>query len=219
MKVDDVFGEVLEEGIPLYETFGTQEIIKLLELRKATFTGFAALEKDQGFITPTVNFSTSKGQEMLRIMLFRVIEECVESFESVDPNHIKEEAIDAMNYLLSALMLDHTLFPAHRLADHMLLWSKEVYEPSNLYRLNQPLTEHDISAISICIGGKLADTFRNRAWMNRAQTTLFEGYYAFVEAAKLIMGKLFTTFSSWEEFYTFFVAKDKVLQFRLKSRY
>lgn len=210
-KVDDFFSKIGE--IPFEDPF---EWIPLLEMRHQTFLGFANIEQAKGFVAPKASFSTSRGQEMLRILLFRVIEECVESFQSTERTHLLEEAIDALNYLLSAAMLDPRVFTPESLSN-LCHSSWNQVQLQMLWKSR--LTTEDLGLISISLSGDLTDSFRNRAWMNNSQAIQFEGNEIMAIALKAVMIKLFSLFTDWSEFYRFYIAKDMVLQFRLNTSY
>jgi len=212
MKVDDYL-----EGI--YVPFLSIETVnELLVKRNLTFLAFASIENQKGFVKPTVSFSSSQGQEMLRIMLFRTLEEVVEASEAKANNHVLEELIDALNYLMSALMLDQEYFTIERMTEltYDILNNQRwiTFVPEDIV-----VSDHSILYILHLIMGRMAETFRNRAWMNQTQQTFFHGYEEAGQVYQRILHTFLVHFDSWETFYKFFVAKDNVLQFRLNSKY
>lgn len=219
-SVDHYFKDVLPNTQPVFDLLTSRQMTTtMIELRDATFTGFAALEVEKGFVKPSVNFSTSHGQEMFKIMLFRVIEECAESIQGNDETHRKEEAIDALNYLLSAIMLDRDLFPVDTIAGYLFEAAYKTFVSYPHFMLNRPLEISDLGLISYKIGAELADTFRNRAWMSNPQAIYFEGMDTVEKTFNLICVRLMQCFSTWQEFQMYYLAKDAVLQFRLKTKY
>lgn len=215
MKVDNFLsGITLDTLNPSYE-----QCLDLLDLRIETFRGFAEIEEGRGFVQPKASFSTSKGQEMLRILLFRVIEEASESYDSVDLTHAKEEAIDAVNYLMSALLLDTAFFSREVLAADLLHVAEAVFGSRGHVRVSTTIGQMSLGSLSYHIAGTLADTFRNRAWMEQSQAPYFEGAITAREVFRKVLVILLQVFESWEEFYKFFTAKDMVLQFRLSTKY
>ena len=212
MKVDDYLQEIPEVR------FSLDEVRAIVKLRDKTFRAFASIEKNNGFIRPSVSFSTSQGQEMLRIMLFRVLEEVIESSESKARLHIQEELIDALNYFMSALMIDHHYFTIDQvsaLTFTTIMNHSTWLEPGTI----EPPTYYNIYRVSYLICGRMAETFRNRAWMNQTQQSFFHGYLNAAECYTEFLSFILDYFSSWEEFHRLFVAKDMVLQFRLESKY
>lgn len=195
---------------PLEASPLTREVwADLLELRYQTFTGFATLEQDQGIVRPTVNLSTAVGQETLRLLAFRVIEELGEAHLSIDKDHYYEELIDAFNYLLSLTLLEGKVKPE-------LLVQLEVSTPV----IGKHPSRMNFSTIGYCaveLGGKLGDYLRNRPWMHHAQSTYFDG--DLVVLIKTTMETILSLFPDESTFYKYYVAKDSVLQFRLRSKY
>lgn len=181
----------------------------LLELRYQTFTGFAILEQAQGIVRPTVNLSTAVGQETLRLLAFRVIEELGEAHLAIDKDHYYEELIDAFNYLLSLTLLEGKVKPE-------LLVQLEV----STTVIGKHPSRMNYSTIGYCaveLGGKLGDYLRNRPWMHNAQSTYFDG--DLVVLIKTTMETILSLFPDESTFYKYYVAKDSVLQFRLRSKY
>lgn len=207
MNIEDVIEAVAVAPLAL----GTVQA--MMEMRRKTFLGFARIEEVQGFVKPSVSFSTSHGQEMLRILLFRCIEELGEADMSVDEKHYKEELIDSVNYLLSAVMLDPTIFTPSEVAAF-------VYEAARTGMFEgQRISEGNFWAMTRILSGKIGDSLRNRAWMSSPQDSYFAGRGEIVDALMFVLGHIFWAFRGWEEFYSYFIAKDVVLQFRLKSAY
>lgn len=184
-----------------------------LEMRHATFRGFAELEKREGFVRPTIPISTAAGQEVLRILFFRVLEELSESFLSNDEAHRKEELIDATNYLLSTALLDGDLIRIEQFAMKLAVQGEKTRYTSAVMGIEE------LGQITVMVGGHLADTFRNRAWMRGAQDLYFSGVAVYYREVLNIMDLILGGFASFQEFAAYYIAKDHVLQFRLKSGY
>lgn len=181
----------------------------LINLRFETFQGFAKIEADRGFVQPKVNLSTTHGQETIRLLAFRVIEELGEAHLSVDKDHYYEELIDAFNYLLSLTFLEGKIYP--ELTTQL--------EASTL-ALGKRSSKMDFSLIGYCaveLGGKLGDFLRNRPWMNNAQSTYFDG--DLVKLIKTTLESILSLFPDSATFYKYYMAKNSVLQFRLRSKY
>lgn len=212
MKVDDYILTIEEVR------FSSDAIHDLVVRRDKRFKEFAGIEENNGFVRPSVSFSTSQGQEMLRIMLFRVLEEVVESSESEAQLHIQEELIDALNYFMSAVMLDDLFFTVNKMAEltyGTILNHRTWREPGDI----EPPGYYSISKIAELVAGRMAETFRNRAWMHQTQQSFFHGYRNAAECYVDFLSFVLDYFTGWEEFHRLFVAKDMVLQFRLESKY
>lgn len=205
-----------DEEVPKYST---EVWLELLQMRMKTFQGFAALEEKAGLVQAKVSFSSPRGQDILRLMMFRVLEEFAESHLSQDPTHFKEEAIDALNYLLSAIMLDQTLFPMEDLCQRMNRLTIKADDLSWGIMASRAVTALNLAELVIQICGHLPDTFRNRAWMENSQNAYFEGVDEVYSTLSSAMVHVFKSFDNWPEFYKYYVAKDRVLQFRLASKY
>lgn len=190
----------------------------LIDRRIKTTMAFFELEKHKGLIIPGTHIHTSKGQEMVRLLMFRVLEESAESVLSTSVEHLREEAIDAFNYLLSIMILDQQTFPKSRLIEVMINLVKMVNE-SESSPWGEPLTPSDLGQFTLLFGGHLADTLRNRSWMNNAQDPYFSGVNALLETLIKVGGRLLTVFPVFGMFVEYYVAKDNVLQFRIKSNY
>lgn len=186
---------------------------QLLDLRVKTYRGFAELEKTKGFLQPEASLNTAMGQEMARILLFRTLEEIGESYLSDDPDHIKEEAVDAVNYLLALHALDPKTLDRERLVTAL------GYSLPGDSNWNLAMSREVIGEITVRVGGRLGDLFRNRAWMEHAQDTHFVGLSELMMTIRFVMSHLIGTCVDFDEFCRFYVAKDQVLQFRLRSKY
>lgn len=187
---------------------------RMIAMRRETFMGFLTIEQTNGFVKAKVSLATSHGQEMVRIISFRVLEELAEAIQSENDDHYYEELIDAFNYLLSLFLLGEIQHPA--LAQQLTELCYDVWSRSNHYTIER-LTEAHIGKAAIILGARLGDLLRNRAWMQNAQNTYFDAnlfqvlYWLFF----LILNR----FKSFEQFYCYYIAKDSVLQFRLRSQY
>lgn len=187
----------------------------MFRCRQATYRGFAKLEAEKGFLKPTCSLATAMGQEMARILFMRFLEELTESSVSLDRTHRLEELIDALNYLWSIAIID-SAFPlsllTHDLAEE---WSRQFRSHTETTAY---ISDANLGYFLRQLGGSL-ETFRNRAWQHSPQSLYFDGYSKLQDTLLTITCDLTGHFGSWEEFYQLFIAKDKVLQFRLRSNY
>lgn len=182
---------------------------ELMNRRFTTFQGFAEIESSKGFVQPKVNLSTTRGQETIRLLSFRVLEELGEAHLSVDPDHYYEELIDAFNYLVSLTFLEGKIQP--ELLVQLEASTKAIGKHQS--RMNFAL----IGYCTVELGGKLGDFLRNRPWMNQPQNTYFDG--DLVKLIKTTLDSILSLFPDQVTFYRYFCAKDSVLQFRLRSKY
>lgn len=183
----------------------------LIEFRRQTWTGFASIEAERGFVKPKVSPATSQGQEIIRILCFRVLEELAEAFTSEDRDHYMEELIDAFNYLLSIFLLSGKQSPD--LPEYLYSVSAGALGS----RRGKKIQQTDLGYVTVILGAELGDLLRNRAWMNNSQNTYFDGdLFKILEPIFILIWSFFDDYVS---FWQYFVAKDSVLQFRLKSKY
>lgn len=178
---------------------------QLFRMRQTTFYGFCERERQQGFLNPPVSLALAHGQEMARILMFRTLEEFVEAMLATDPDHILEELIDALNYLWSLMCLDPNV-----------AWSEIEFQPVFLER--HPVCVTELGELSLMLAAT-TELFRNRAWMEHAQDVYFGGGLQFKQAITACTHLILAHFNDWDEFWRYYVAKDRVLQFRLKSNY
>lgn len=199
-------------------------MMKMLEMRRITYSGFAMLEADKGFLTPTISLHTTKGQEALRLLMFRVIEEVIESVMADERAHALEEAIDAINYLWSMLIVDPKIFQERSTASFLALVFTDPIEvmrdsSPGLFSHIHSLTNDHVSHIVQWLAGDVGDLLRNRAWMNNSQSIYFEGSNVLLLSIVRVTRVLYNLFESWDEFAEYYYAKDMVLQFRLRTNY
>lgn len=181
----------------------------LLALRTETFTAFAELESKQGFLQPKVSIRTTQGQEMVRILAFRVLEELGEAHMSTSSDHYYEELIDALNYLLSIFVLTGEHDPLMHPSLARLF--EEAHRPATR------LTRMQLGDVVILLGAQLGDLLRNRSWMQNTQNPYFDA--SLLEITAPVFSLIFANFDTFEKFWQFFIAKDNVLQFRLRTQY
>jgi len=207
MNIRDYWPISTEElSIPTWE--------KMLTMRLQTFQGFANIEKDRGFIQPKIHIHTSQGQEVIRMLCFRFLEEVGEAFESGEDDHYYEELIDAFNYIVSILLLAGEVPTdlAAKLTSVCIVLQSETARS-----MEKDLTPASIGWMTISLGAKLGDSLRNRAWMNNSQNTFVD--LDLFEFLLPIFSFIICLFPDFKTFYSYFVAKDSVLQFRLRSKY
>lgn len=206
MNIQD-YWPVQDPPAPTAETWA-----QMLKMREATFRGFATIEEKKGVIRPTVNLGTPHGQEVLRLLVFRCLEELGEAYLADNDDHYYEELIDAFNYLLSLFVIEKdSSFTQDKLFPHLALLSRVF--GARKQRMNLAY----IGQITVDLGGRLGDYLRNRPWMHNAQSTYFDG--DLVQLLENPIAYFFQLFPSFGTFWKYYVAKDAVLQFRLRSQY
>jgi hypothetical protein len=189
--------------------------MEFCQMRRNTFLGFARLEASRGFINPAVSVRTSQGQEIVRILALRVLEEIGEAYQSSEEAHFLEELIDAFNYLLSL----HQYFGIQdeQIVSYLMTVSKESLGTRYRDEHRLPFLLNRIGEITLALGATLGDSLRNRAWMVHTQNSYFDG-----DLEKIfypVYHTIFSYFEDFEHFASYFIAKDRVLQFRLRSKY
>jgi len=193
----------------------------LLNRRRSTFLGFCELERRKGFLSPPTSLAMPAGQEMARLLMFRCIEEFVESIDSESEDHKLEELIDSLNYAMGLLLLDpeSTPVPLYLSDLRHVIWygSDDSVDEYDDEWSDPPSVEHLAHLTYNLV--LVTDQFRNRAWMENAQDVYFAGRDALVRAVIGTIHRLLEYFPDWETFWRFFVAKDNVLQFRLRTGY
>lgn len=201
-----------EESAPAWST--------LLTIRRRTYQDFAALESSRGFLTPQISLDSTKGQEMVRILLLRGIEELMEAVDSLTTEHYLEEHIDALNFFMVVSIID----PSIEVDDPALSHSfhRGWMESSAMMKREYLSRDHHrdfVWTILLSMNGIL-QKLRNRPWQQNTQSTYFDGLGAlsnFNRVLGLSMSMLFR--GSWDDFVHYFLAKDNVLQFRLRTKY
>ena len=151
-------------------------------------------------------------------MFFRVLEELAESVLAEDPEHKKEEVIDAMNYLMSAVTIQGTQEAREKYAQVAFNWSKLLYAEGEK-RFPTYMDRYQLGTITEELGGKVCNFLRNRAWMKQSQDIYFSGDFQLRVSFGIIMSTMFASFIDWDDFAWFWWAKHKVLQFRLETNY
>ena len=208
MKVDDFFPIQVPT---ILEEVSEVAVAELMAIRRMTFMGFVKVEQTRGFMKPNASISSSHGQEMVRTLLIRGLEELGEADEANEETHVKEEAIDAINFLMSILIFDPSLDPRPMNQAFLAGWD---FDPDRPFMTREALLY--ILEASFPLLAKL----RNRAWQNNPQSTYFDGYLELCDFANEVGFLASMAFGhDWPDFVSYFLAKDKVLQWRLKTKY
>lgn len=203
MNIKDYMGGLAETPV-----LSDESLDQLIQVRMKTFFGFMEREHSKGIMFAPFDLRTPKGQDVARLLFWRCIEEYAEAINSKDIEHRLEELIDAFNYAAAG-------FAATNDTDKSYKPTVKDWDP--WFRGEDP-TEHRLGKLSRNLAN-VTETFRNRAWMENAQSSYFDGLGEYRAALLYAMKTCAAGFHNWDEFWRFFMAKDAVLQFRLKSNY
>lgn len=214
MNVDDVLAKYQDHDT--YRLLTLQLVITMMQARKATFIGFQTIEREKGLLNADVSIHSPKGQEMIRILLFRGLEETVEAFCSTSRNHVLEELIDAFNYFSSIPFLNGW-GQEEEILKRMSAKFFHRFDVVESFK-GAPLKVDAVGFIAVSTG-KFTDRLRNRAWMNHSQDAYLDAWKEYEEMLDKILSYILPCFLSFSEFAAFFMAKDEVLQFRLRTMY
>lgn len=196
---------------------------ELVSRRHDKVSRFREIESRKGLLGNGTDLSLDSptGQDLFRLFLFRMLEELVESYEAVDPDHIKEEFIDALNYLFTAMFLDEKYFsPAvvTRALDELIV--EDMADGMFFTRFGKiPQLSTELLGHITILTMQIPEYFRNRSWMHNAQDYVFTGREQVITLLRELFMIGISLFATYDEFHRFFLAKDNVLDFRLKSKY
>lgn len=199
---------------------------QVLLRREQTFTGFCQIEQNQGGLNPSENLSGTRGQECIRIIFARVLEELTEAADANDPQHFMEELIDVVNYATSMIFFKYSgrqevIEEVIAGIDHLFSEKKisGCLSPTHFSGIHQhPVYTRTIPSICLAFSELLAK-LRNRSWQNGSQHPCFMGQMELVNAVLTVWSEVFEYFPNRMSFLELFLAKDMVLQFRLQSNY
>lgn len=206
MNVNDV-----EITIPARDPDEHETWVYLLKRRRSTYQGFAVIEEQGGgILSPQLSLATARGQEAIRVLVMRVLEELMEAEESTEAEHFEEELIDALNYAWVLLIGD----PTFKVVENESVTRFLSYSWRNR-EFGDDVTTCDLFRAS----GELLETLRNRAWQHNAQSLYFDGWPVLVSFVLRVSRYVFSRFKDWPSFWKMFLAKDEVLKFRLSTSY
>lgn len=216
MNIRDFWDEAIPQSM---EIPGAEAWQAILACRASTYRGFAKVEEIHGLVNLDIRLDTAPGQDVLRTMTMRGLEEMLESAGSFDPDHRLEELIDALNFFLNLAVMDKTIDLGRLVQD----LSSQFYGFGIVDPLSEPLvwtTEINYALIDALTDmAPMLARLRNRSWQNSPQSTFFDGWPETCNFLSSVCYRLLNFFPSWESFVRYFMAKDRVLQFRIKSQY
>ena len=196
------------------------ELHRLLAERQQVYQGFAALEADQGFLKPEMSLVTKAGQDGLRLLWARAIEEVLEATDAHDRHHILEELIDALNYFLAMYVFDPKMDLAE-LAEQIQAQIWQIYRTeANLQTTTRALwTAKDVLDTALGGANSVLERLRNRSWQQSVQSSYFDGTNELQTYIVNVFYVIRLVFATNEEFFRYYWAKHEVLIFRLGSGY
>jgi hypothetical protein len=202
--------------------------LRLFEQRRITYRGFASLEEHQGFLKIEQSLASAKGQEMVRILFARGIEEMLESRDSQDQFHFQEEMIDSLNYLMAIPLLDpyYNTVAADLAQACCAGFDSSMMNVLRFMKWEQVYSNYDQAGTQALLAildsaNLMLEKLRNRAWQNSPQSTYFDGWPTVIQFLSTVIRAIGKTafWGDWTKFVEFFMAKDAVLQFRIRSKY
>lgn len=204
--------DYMEELGPAPE-LSLSSLAELVNRRRDTFMGFMEREHDKGISFVPFDLRTTKGQDVARLMYWRCLEEYAEAVSAKTQEHRLEEIIDSVNYAMG-IWACHDFPTARYLGDlHNSLTS--VYKNQ---RVRCIPTRHRLGEL-VYVFANVTEVFRNRSWMENAQDSYFVGHSQYIRSLEQAISNMAEYFLDWDEFWKYFMAKDMVLQFRLRSNY
>lgn len=215
MNIRDDGMWVNTQDIPLELQIGTPKGWRhVLKHRTETFRGFAAVEEKNGLLHPEMKVNSSGAQDVIRLFLMRGLEEAIEARDSIERDHFYEEMIDSFNFLSSIFIMDPEL-PLEAFSQALYRgWRDEEKDVSYFFDMNHHIV------MTLVHAGPLLEKLRNRSWQQNAQSTYFDGIPQLIEFAQWVGGSFCVAFNhDWEQFIQYYLSKDNVLQFRLRSMY
>lgn len=209
----------------------------LLSRRLSSFQGFFATEmKNNPSIQQRITFNTAAGQDYARGLLFRVIEEVGEALEANSRDHRYEELIDAVNYLFAVVLMDHKMYTPEELT--RILRNTTLYGPAPVPASLYPeggfpvelhstpligwtpqLTTAILGEVAYFCSTYIGNSLRIRSWTAAPQDIYFAGRPMLTVTLTQVLSRILQFFPDFTTFYRYYVAKDDVLKFRLRSKY
>lgn len=187
--------------------------LEMLIRRRNSFNGFCEVENGQGGIDPKESLVTPAGQNYVRQLFARTMEELLESFDSRDEVHRREELVDALNFGSSMVFLNDS---------RMVAVGKYAAELEKRLNTAEYGVDWDAKKLFLEVGLAFDPTLqllRNRSWQSSTQHQYFLGENTLRESVLDLWVIIARQFESRAAFEHMFFAKDLVLQFRLRTNY
>jgi hypothetical protein len=213
IRTSGMFPEVLDEVFDYPSEAAFEELFKL---RIRTYQAFAEIEKGKGLLKPVMNLASTHGQEAVRILTQRGLEELAEAYDSIERDHFLEELIDAINYFwVLAIIEGKGNSPLDYIIGEMI---NDLNDHVHDWPGNSGLTTRHIGQAVVDLN-PVFEKLRHRAWMVNPQNQYFDGYPEITSFLCKNLCLVMDQFKDWSEFVQFYIAKDNVLQFRIQTKY
>lgn len=214
MNIQNYLGSSFDEIGPMSRR---DRVGDMITTRMAVFTRFGELEvTNRGRAQIFMPLWSKAGQDVARNFLMRSLEEVMEAADSLDPDHVKEELIDSLFYLISIWVMDPGLNPTEDLPDFLTSVFNEI--PSVSWGQGAKVTYH-FSEEFLWAMSRFLETLRNRTWQRSVQQPYFNGLDSFKILIWTWMREYLPLFDSEDQFFAFCKAKHQVLIFRLDTNY
>lgn len=228
-----LLGEGLAELSP-------EAIKNLLIRRRSVYAGFAKIEEMHSNSQRVwVNLNGKQGQDYARALWARGIEEVLEATESKSRAHSLEELIDALNFILSIVIMSPEIFVRIQEEPFKIIGEMSLVERLHFWLSTRPYKEALYKGSSEELGKffkprvddagfirwleefstKWLATLRNRSWQHSVQSAYFDGTNELLDLAGFFLLFVLQFFRDWEEFACYYIAKETVLTFRLETNY
>jgi len=198
------------EGLGETPVLSSESLKALLVVRQETFLGFMDREHNKGILFTPFDLRTPKGQDVARLFFWRCIEEYAEAISATALEHRLEELIDAFNYASAMLVGTSNIWLGDLMEMVPESWDSPIQREVPT-RVRMGTIAYELANVT--------ETFRNRSWMENSQSNYFDGMAQYRKTLFWAIRQIGKGFDSWEEFWRYFMAKDAVLKFRLRSNY
>lgn len=190
-----------------------EAFLHLLTMRREIFQAFAEIERGKGFLQREMPLASSKGQEAIRILFQRGMEEFLEAYHSKEQDHRLEELIDSINFFWSLAIIDPTA-PLPTIARSL----SDSATQTKVFAQYKSVLPEVLSSLMLEFH-PVFEKMRNRAWMNNPQSLYFDGWQELTDALAAHLSLTLGHFTSWNDFVKYYLAKHYVLDFRIRSNY
>lgn len=193
----------------------TYSFAKLLAMRMVTYQAFAGIEAQKSFLKPELSLAQAVGQDAIRVLFQRFLEEMTESRDAKTYPHQAEEGIDAINFLWSMLIID----PQAPIGEIFLEDLVRAWENSESGHYQGCSFSVEDLGIVVADFYPTFNKLRNRSWMSNPQSLYFDGWGELSQSVEFASQVIFGLYEDWDQFLQYYLAKDEVLHFRLESKY
>ena len=217
MNVDDV----KDKDVPAFSPTAIFDIyIRQAELMDK----YHEIEKDNGFARPDVpvDLDDRFSQALIKDFAWRVTEELAESTEALggdDLHHAREEAADALHFLIELFIL--TNFPPQEVARRLECLPEELLDHVRSESADPTIRTAKLMAYNVVEElGKAMNCLKQKAWK---QTHVLTDQNRFYDSLSLAFGNFCvycgTIDHTPETLYNYYFKKSEVNKFRQRSAY